>query len=67
MGQLQTDTMGRPGLLGLWILGKKKIYKVLGVVMVRNLSLLIECRHFLMEKSRDANWPSGGVHLDFRI
>ena len=27
--------MGRPGLLGLWILGKKKIREVVGVVMVR--------------------------------
>ena len=32
-----------------------------------NLSLLISLRHFLMKKSKDKNWPSGGVRLDFRI
>ena len=32
-----------------------------------NFSLLISWRHLLMKKSKDANWPSGGVHLDFRI
>ena len=32
-----------------------------------NLSLLISWRYFLMKKSKDANWPSVGVHLDFRI
>ena len=32
-----------------------------------NLSLLISWRHFLRKKSKDENWPCGGVHLDFRI
>ena len=31
------------------------------------LSLLISWRYFLMKKSKDVNWTSGGVHLDFRI
>ena len=31
--------MGRPGLLGLRILGKKSIHEVLGVVMVRFLAV----------------------------
>ena len=35
MGQLQAETMSRPGLLGLWILGKKSIHQVLGVMMMR--------------------------------
>ena len=59
--------MGRPGLLGLWILGKKVNTRSSRRDDGDNLRFLIECRHFLMEKSRDANWPSGGVHLDFRI
>ena len=37
------------------------------LVLRLNLSLLISWRLFLMKKSKDANWPSGGVHLDFRI
>ena len=37
------------------------------LVLRLNLSLLISWRHFLMKKSKDENWPSGGVHLDFRI
>ena len=37
------------------------------LVLQLNLSLLISWRHFLMKKSKDENWPSGGVHLDFRI
>ena len=36
------------------------------LVLRLNLSLLISWRLFLMKKSKDANWPSGGVHLDFR-
>ena len=32
-----------------------------------NLSFLISWRHFSMKKAKDANWPSGGVHLDFWI
>ena len=24
-------------------------------------------RHFLMKKSKEANWPSGGVQFDFRV
>ena len=39
MGQLQAETMGRPGLLGSWILGKKEIHEVLGVVMMRFLAV----------------------------
>ena len=37
------------------------------LVLQLNLSLLISWPHFLMKKSKDENWPSGGVHLDFRI
>ena len=37
------------------------------LVLRLNLSLLISWRHFLRKKSKDENWPSGGVHLDFRI
>ena len=35
VGQLKAETIGRPGLLGLLILGKKEIHEVLGVVMMR--------------------------------
>jgi len=35
VGQLQAETIGRPGLLDLWILGKKQIHEVLGVVIMR--------------------------------
>ena len=30
-----------------------------------NLSLLISWRYFLMKKSKDANWPSGGALYTF--
>ena len=36
------------------------------LVLRLNLSLLISSRLFLMKKSKYANWPSGGYHLDFR-
>ena len=39
MRQLQAEKIGRPGFLGLWILGKKQIHKVLGVVMARFLEM----------------------------
>ena len=39
MGQLQAEKIGRPGLLGLWILGKKLIREVLGVMMARFLEM----------------------------
>ena len=35
------------------------------LVLRLNLSLLIPWRYLLMTKSKDANWPSEGVHLDF--
>ena len=37
------------------------------LVLRLNLSLLIPWRYLLMTKSKDANWPSEGVHLDFWI
>ena len=31
-----------------------------------NFNFWMSWRHFLMKKSKEANWPSGGVHLDLR-
>ena len=31
-----------------------------------NLSFWMLWRHFVMRKSKEANWPSGGVHFDLR-
>ena len=44
----------------------EKVNRLENLVLRLNLSLLISWRLFLMKKSKDANWPSGGVHLDFR-
>ena len=37
------------------------------VVLRLKLSLLMSWRHFLLKKSKEVNWPSGGVHFDFRV
>ena len=35
-------------------------------VLQLKVCLRTSWRHFLIKKSIDANWPSGGVHFDFR-
>ncbi len=39
VGQPQADTMGLPGLLGLWILGRKYMTGVRGVMKMRFLAV----------------------------
>ena len=39
VGQLQAETIGRPGLFGLSILGLKLMREVLGVVTIRFLAV----------------------------
>ncbi len=39
MGQPQADTMGLPGLSGLWILGRKYMTGVRGVMEMRFLAV----------------------------
>ena len=37
------------------------------LVLRLKFSLLMSWRHLLTKKSKEANWPSGGVHFDFRV
>ena len=37
------------------------------LVLRLKLSLLMSWRHLLLKNSKEVNWPSGGVRIDFRV